>query len=137
MNYINARRRYLIAEDLIRTMKKGALIIDLRMRQGGCFETTCCLTPSDPEIFEQYGVLHYCKTDISNSVARTSSMAFSNILVSMLMALGDAGSFAGMIKDDNAFRSGVYMYAGKPVNSYISRHFNIHSNDLDIYLSAF
>jgi alanine dehydrogenase len=137
MNYLHTRRRYLIAEELIRTMKKGALIIDLRMRQGGCFETTCCLTPSDPEVFEQYGVLHYCKADVSNSVARTTSMAFSNILVSMLLSLGDAGSFASMIKDDTAFRTGIYMYCGKPVNNYISTHFNIHSNDLDIYLSAF
>ncbi|MDR1938066.1 MAG: alanine dehydrogenase [Tannerellaceae bacterium] len=137
MSYFHTRRRYMIAEDLIRTMKKGALIIDLRISQGGCFETTCCLTPSDPEIFEQYGVLHYCRPDISNSVARTTSMGFSNIFVSILLALGDSGSFAGMIKEDNCFRSGVYMYSGKPVNNYVSNHFNIHSNDLDIYLSAF
>ncbi|MDR1918436.1 MAG: alanine dehydrogenase, partial [Tannerellaceae bacterium] len=133
MSYLNSRRRYLIAEELIRTMKKGALIIDLRISQGGCFETTCCLTAADPQIFEQYGVLHYCRPDISNSVARTTSMGFSNIFVSLMLALGDSGSFAGMIKEDNCFRSGVYMYSGKPVNNYVSNHFNIHSNDLDIY----
>lgn len=137
MSYFNVRRRYLIAEDLIRDMKKGALIIDLRMHQGGCFETTCCLSPSDPEIFEQYGVLHYCKPSISNSVARTTSMAFSNIFVSMLTSLGDSGSIQGMIKDDRCFRAGVYMYSGKPVNNYVSNQFNILSNNLDIYLSAF
>ncbi len=137
MSYINVHRRYLIAEDLIRTMKRGALIIDLRINQGGCFETTCCLTPSDPDIFEQYGVLHYCKQNISNSVARTTSMAFSNVLVSILMMLGDTGSFQGMIKEDKCFRAGVYMYSGKPVNNYVSSHFNILSNNLDIYLAAF
>lgn len=131
------RRRYMIAEELIRTMKKGALIIDLCVNQGGCFETTCSLTSADPEIFEQYDVLHYCKSDISNSVARTTSMAFSNIFVSMLLALGDAGSFSSMIKEDNCFRSGVYIFSGKPVNSFVSSHFNINSNDLDLYLSAF
>jgi alanine dehydrogenase len=130
-------RRYMIAEELIMTMKKGALIIDLRVSQGGCFETTCNLQPTDPKIFEQYGILHYCRPDISNFVARTTSMGFSNIFVSMLLTLGDAGSFAGMIKGDSGFRSGVYMYLGKPVNNYVSSHFNIHSNDLDIYLSAF
>jgi alanine dehydrogenase len=51
MRYINSRRRYVIAEELIQTMKKGALVIDLRMNQGGCFETTCCLSSSDPEGF--------------------------------------------------------------------------------------
>jgi alanine dehydrogenase len=137
MSYIHTPPRYIITEDLIRTMKKGALIIDLRMNQGGCFETTCSLAPSTPEIFESCGVLHYCKPDISNLVARTAAIAFSNIFVPMLLALGYAGSFAGMIKDDPCFRAGVYMYSGKPVNNYVSNHFNILSNDLDIYLSAF
>jgi alanine dehydrogenase len=131
------RRRYMIAKELIRTMKKGALIIDLCVNQGGCFETTCALTSADPEVFEQYEVLHYCKPDISNSVARTTSIAFSNIFVSMLLALGDAGSFSSMIKEDNCFRSGVYMFSGKPVNNFVSSHFNVNSNDLDLYLSAF
>ena len=58
MRYINTRHRYIIAEDMIRIMKRGALVIDLRVNQGGCFETTCCLSPSDPAVFEQYGVLH-------------------------------------------------------------------------------
>ena len=42
MRYINTRHRYIIAEDMIRIMKRGALVIDLRINQGGCFETTCC-----------------------------------------------------------------------------------------------
>lgn len=137
LRYINTSRRYVIAEELIRTMKKGALVIDLRISQGGCFETTCCLLPSDPTVFEQYGVLHYCKPDISNRVARTTSMAFSNIFVPLLLGLGDAGSIQSLIKADNGFRSGVYMYCGKPVNSYVSNHFNLSSNSLDLYLSAF
>lgn len=137
LRYINTSRRYVIAEELIRTMKKGALVIDLRISQGGCFETTCCLLPSDPTVFEQYGVLHYCKPDISNRVARTTSMAFSNIFVPLLLGLGDAGSIQSLIKADNGFRSGVYMYCGKPVNNYVSNHFNLSSNSLDLYLSAF
>lgn len=137
MRYINVQRRYVIAEELVRTMKRGALVIDLRMSQGGCFETTCCLGGADPNVFEQYGVLHYCKPNISNRVARTTSMAFSNIFVGMLLALGDAGSFPGLIKTDNGFRSGVYMYSGKPVNSYVANHFHLSANSLDLYLSAF
>lgn len=87
MRYINTRHRYIIAEDMIRIMKRGALVIDLRINQGGCFETTCCLCPSDPAVFEQYGVLHYCRQNISNRVARTTSMALSNIFVPMLFQL--------------------------------------------------
>ena len=137
MRYINSRHRYIIAEDMIRTMKRGALVIDLRINQGGCFETTCCLCPSDPAIFEQYGVLHYCKQNISNYVARTTSMALSNIFVPMLFQLGNAGAVQGMVKSDPGFKSGVYMYCGKPVNNYVSNRFGLSSNNIDLYLSAF
>ena len=137
LRYINTPRRYVIAEDLVRSMKKGALVIDLRISQGGCFETTCCLLPSDPTVFEQYGVLHYCKPDISNRVARTTSMALSNIFVPLLLRWGDAGALQSFIKTDDGFRAGVYMYCGKPVNSFVSHHFNLSSNSLDLYLSAF
>lgn len=137
MRYINSRHRYIIAEDMIRTMKRGALVIDLRINQGGCFETTCCLCSSDPAIFEQYGVLHYCKQNISNYVARTTSMALSNIFVPMLFQLGDAGAVQGMVKSDPGFKSGVYMYCGKPVNNYVSNRFGLSSNNIDLYLSAF
>lgn len=137
IRYINTRRRYVIAEDLIRSMKRGALVIDLRINQGGCFETTCCLTPSDPSVFEQYGILHYCKPNISNHVARTTSMAFSNLFVPMLLTLGDMGAVQTMIKLDNGFRAGVYMYCGKPVNAYVADNFHLSSNNLDLYLSAF
>lgn len=137
MRYINTRKRYIIAEDLVRTMKRGALVIDLRVNQGGCFETTLNLTLSDPPVFEQYGVLHYCKQNISNQVARTTSMALSNIFVPILSHIGEMGSIQPMIKLDEGFKLGVYMYYGKPVNSYVSSHFNIHSNNIDIYLAAF
>lgn len=137
MRYINSPRRYVISEDLIRTMKKGAVVVDLRVNQGGCFETTCCLSNSDPEVFEQYGILHYCKPNISNHVARTTSMAFSNVLTPLITLLGDMGTIQTAIKADVCFRSGIYMYCGKPVNNYVSNHFNLLSNNLDIYLSAF
>lgn len=137
MRYINTRHRYIIAEDMIRIMKRGALVIDLRVNQGGCFETTCCLSPSDPAVFEQYGVLHYCRQNISNRVARTTSMALSNIFVPMLFQLGEAGAVPGMVKSDPGFKNGVYMYCGKPVNNYISNRFGLSSNNIDLYLSAF
>ncbi len=137
MRYINTRHRYVIATDLVRTMKKGALVIDLRIGQGGCFETTCCLSREDPAVFERFGVLHYCKLNISNRVARTTSMAYSNIFVPLLLSLGNAGSVQGMVKSDKGFRLGVYMYCGKVVNGYVANHFNMPSNNLDLYLSAF
>ncbi len=133
----NPEHRFVIAEGLVETMKKGALIIDLRMNQGGCFETTCCLSSSDPEIFEQHGVLHFCKPFISNYVARTTSMAFSNLLIPVLSELESFGNIQNLVKINQGVKKGVYLYCGKPVNDYISGRFNIRSNNIDIYLAAF
>lgn len=135
--YINNIRPYIVDEDLIRQMKRGALLIDLQVTQGGCFETTCCLSSKDPEVFEQYGVLHYCKPNVSNQVARTTSMAISNVLVSLCLELGDVGSLQQLAQSDTGFRNGIYLYRGKLVSGYVSSYFNIHSNNIDIYLSAF
>lgn len=137
LSYINNIRPYIVDEDLIRQMKRGALLIDLQVTQGGCFETTCCLSSKDPEVFEQYGVLHYCKPNVSNQVARTTSMAISNVLVSLCLELGDVGSFQQLVQSDTGFRNGIYLYQGKLVSDYVSSYFNIHSNNIDIYLSAF
>jgi len=137
MRYINTRRRYIISEDLIQKMKKGAVVIDLRITQGGCFETTCGLSAKHPYVFERYGVIHYCKPNISNYVARSAAMAFSNIITPLVIMLGDAGSLHTATKADSYFRSGIYLYNGRPVNNYVSNHFNILSNNLDIYLSSF
>ncbi len=133
----NPEHRFVIAEELIEMMKKGALIIDLRMNHGGCFETTCCLSPSDPEIFEQHGVLHFCKPFISNYVARTASMAFSNLLIPVISELESFRNMQNLIKINHGVKKGVYLYCGKPVNEYISSRFNIRSNNIDIYLATF
>lgn len=118
-------------------MKKGALLIDLRISQGGCFETTCCLSPTDPPLFEQYGVLHYARANVSNRVARTTSMAYSNIIVPLLLGMSDAGSLVGWISRNHGFHEGVYLYNGAPVNEYVAHSFNLTSNNLDLFLSAF
>jgi len=139
MRYINAGSsvRYIISEDIIQTMKKGALIIDLRINQGGCFETSCFLPQDHPDIFEKYGVLHYCVPNLSSRVARTASMALSNIFTPFIIQMGEPGGFVGMTQSDYGFRSGFYMYGGRLVNLYVARHFNLPSNDIGLFLSAY
>lgn len=129
-------KHYVISEELIQSMKQGAIIIDLRVNQGGCFETTCGRAVTDKEIFEKYGVLHYCKPNISNDVARTTSMAFSNVMVPILQLIHEQRSIQGMILSDHLFRQGVYMYYGKTVNEYVASHFNFPLHNIDIYIAA-
>ncbi|MDR3340074.1 MAG: alanine dehydrogenase [Candidatus Symbiothrix sp.] len=137
MRYINDPVRYVISEEVIRTMKKGALVIDLRINQGGCFETTCFLPQNHPKIFEKCGILHYCVPNISSRVARTTAMALSNFFIPLVLKMGELGEVAGIAKADMDFRSGLYMYSGKLVNSYVAKYFNLPSHDIGLFLSAF
>ena len=137
MRYIDAPVRHIISEEVVRTMKKGALIIDLRINQGGCFETTCFIPEGHPDIFEKHGVLHYCVPNLSSRVARTTSMALSNIFAPLITQIGETGGISGKIKGDVGFCSGFYMYAGKLVNAYVAKHFNLPSNDIGLYLATY
>lgn len=136
LSHLNDPVRYLISADVVRRMKKGSLIIDLRINQGGCFETTCFLPEKHPKVFEKGGVIHYCVPDISSRVARTTSMALSNIFTPVIARMGEAG-VAGIAQSDTVFRSGLYMYSGKLVNSYVAKRFNLPAHDIGLFLSVF
>jgi alanine dehydrogenase len=135
MQYINETHYFRISTDLVREMKKGALIIDLQMTQGGCFETTmeACL-PNHPAVFEKFGVLHFCELSLSSRVARTASVALSNIFTAMFSAMSDVGSVEHFARFDRGFSTGFYMYSGRMVNSYVAGLFNLSVTDIGLFL---
>ncbi|MDR0333563.1 MAG: alanine dehydrogenase [Dysgonamonadaceae bacterium] len=135
MQYINKTHYFRISTDLIREMKKGALIIDLQMTQGGCFETTmeACL-PGHPAIFEKFGVLHFCELSLSSRVARTASIALSNIFAAMFSSMSDIGSVEHFARFDRGFSGGFYMYSGRMVNSYVANLYNLPVADIGLFL---
>ncbi|MDR2805472.1 MAG: alanine dehydrogenase [Dysgonamonadaceae bacterium] len=137
MRYIDDSVRYVISEDVIRTMKKSSVIIDLRINQGGCFETTCFLPPEHPDVYEKYGILHYCVPNLSSQVARTTAMALSNIFTPLIVQMGELGGVTAIASADPCFRSGFYMYSGKIVNNYVAKYFNIQAHDIRLFLSVF
>lgn len=138
MQYINKTHFYRISNDLIREMKQGAIVIDVRMAQGGCFETTmeACL-PDHPAVFEKFGVLHFCEISLSSRVARTASIALSNIFVSLFSAMADCGGADHFARFDHGFAAGFYLYAGKIVNRYVGNHFNIPVTDIGLFLPGY
>ena len=137
MRYINDPVRYIISEDVIRTMKKGSLIIDLRINRGGCFETTCYLRKDHPTVFDKYGIIHFCTPNLSSRVARTTAMALSNIFTPWMLDMGKMGGINQSAKSDIRYNSGLYMYAGKLVNAYVASRFNLPTSDINLYLSVF
>ena len=136
LRYINETERFMVSEDLVKTMKKGSIIIDLSVDQGGCFETSECRTIENPT-FEKHGVLHYCVPNISARVARTTSMALSNIFAPMLLKIGQSGGIRAAISESSGFRCGVYVYEGIAVNHLIANYYNIKSDDIGLLIAGF
>ena len=127
---------YYITEDMIRMMKKGAVIIDLSIDRGGCIETTECRALKDP-VYEKHGVIHFSAWNLPSRVARTASMALSNIFTPLVQSIADAGSMTQLLKRDYGLRNGAYLYNGILTNETLGQKFGVLSKDLDLLLSAF
>jgi len=136
LRYIYGTERFMVSEDLVKTMKPGAIIIDMSVDQGGCFETSECRTLQNP-VFEKHGIIHYCVPNISARVARTASMALSNIFAPMLLKIGNSGSVKSAIAESVGFRHGAYIYGGVLVNRLIGNYYDIPSNDIGLLMVGF
>lgn len=136
LRYINGSERFMVSEDLVKTMKAGAIIIDMSVDQGGCFETSECRTLRRP-VFEKHGIIHYCVPNISARVARTTSMALSNIFAPILLKIGHSGSINSAISESAGFRHGAYIYGGILVNRLIGNYYGIASNDISLLLAGY
>lgn len=136
LRFINDSERFMVSEELVKTMKRGSVVIDLSVDQGGCFETSECRTLRDPS-YVRHGVIHYCVPNISSRVGRTASMALSNIFVPILLKIGNSGCVKQSIHESSGFRNGVFLYNGIMVNKLIGDHFGISSNEIGLLLAGF
>lgn len=135
MDKMDPASRYVISEDLVMQMKKGSVIIDTSIDQGGCFETSRVTSHKDP-IYIQHGIVHYCVPNIASTVARTASYALSNIFAPLLSSMCEYSSVSSFIKNNYGFRQGVYIYNGILTNYQIGKYFDIPSRDIDLLVAA-
>ncbi len=125
-----------ISEDMVKKMKPGSVIIDLNVSQGGCFETSRCTDLNNPA-FVEHGVIHYCVPNLPAIVARTASIALSNVLIPILISVGEIGGIDKYIKSSKSFRKGVYIYNGILTNATLADKFNLPYKDIDLLLAVF
>jgi alanine dehydrogenase len=92
-------------------MKKGAVIVDISIDQGGCAETSRPTTHSNPT-YRVGEVIHYCVTNMPGAVPRTSTFALTNATRPFILALAHKG-FPQALIDDAHFRNGLNVYGGK------------------------
>ncbi len=130
------RTQFYVTEDMVRGMKKGSVIVDISIDQGGCVETSVCMNHGNP-VFTKHGIIHYCVPNIPSRVARTASIALSNVFTPILRDIGDAGGVKNRLREDAGLRKGVYIFNGILTSDVIGRRFGILSKDLDLLLAAF
>lgn len=128
--------RFFVTEEMVKLMKKGSVIIDLTIDQGGCIETSECRTPRNP-VYVKHNVIHYSIPNIPSRVARTASIVISNILSPLLMEMGNAGGIKPLLKEKKGVRFGTYIYNGILTNEHIGNRFNIPSKDIELLMAAF
>ena len=111
-----------VTESMVEKMKPGSIIIDVSIDNGGCFENSSLTSHEDPT-FVKHDVIHYCVPNIASQVPRTSSMAISNILTSILLRSGNTGNIEHLLFSNPGLRHGVYTYKGCLCNEYLRERF--------------
>ena len=101
----------LVTRDMLKTMKRGSVLVDIAIDQGGCFETSRATTHDDP-VFEVDGVIHYCVANMPGAVARTSAFALNNATLPFVLKLARQGAEAAMAADPH-LANGLNVSAGK------------------------
>lgn len=104
----------LVTREMLKTMKRGSVLVDIAIDQGGCFETSKATTHDDP-VFEVDGVIHYCVANMPGAVARTSTFALNNATLPFVLKLADQGAEAAM-------RADPHLAAGLNVSGGQIRH---------------
>ncbi len=128
--------QYIVPEEMVQAMKPGAVIIDLGISQGGCFETSVATNHKNPT-YKRFSVVHYCVPNVPSRVARTSSIALSDIITQLVQRISESGGLRHHLRDDAGLRKGVYIYKGVLTNNYIGRRLSITSNDIDLLMPMF
>lgn len=127
------RSPVVVSSTMVEHMKKGAIIIDVSISTGGCFETSEVTTHQKP-IVEKFGVLHYGVPNIPARYPRTSSISISNIFTPYLLKIGEEGGVEYSLRFDKGLRSGLYMYHGVLTNKIVGEWFGLTYSDINFLI---
>lgn len=126
---------FMVPATMIQKMKKGAVIVDVSIDQGGLFETSRLTTHNKP-VYQEFGITHYCVPNIASSVPRTASQALSNFFMPVILQIAEEGGVDHLLRNDVGFRSGVYLYNGVVTDREIGEAFHMAYRDLELLLAV-
>ncbi len=124
----------LLTRDIVARMKKGAVVVDVAIDQGGCFETSKPTTHQDPTYLVD-DVIHYCVANVPGTVARTATMALTNATLPFTVALANKGYQQAMV-DDPHLANGLNIHAGKVTYKAVADALGYDYVDLKTALAA-
>ncbi|CAN5190512.1 alanine dehydrogenase [soil metagenome] len=101
----------LVTREMLKTMKRGSVLVDIAIDQGGCFETSRATTHADP-VYEVEGVIHYCVANMPGAVARTSAFALNNVTLPFVLKIAQFGAEEAMRRDPH-LANGLNVSDGK------------------------
>ncbi len=121
----------LVSQTMVEHMKRGAVIVDVSIDTGGCFETSEVTTHERPT-FLKYGVIHYCVPNIPSRYSKTASVSISNILTPYLLDIAEDGGIESAIRINPGLKNGVYLYHGILTNRTIGDWFGLPVSDINL-----
>ena len=127
------RAPIIVTEDMVMKMKKGAVIIDVCVDMGGCFETTE-MTSHDNPTFINHGVIHYGVPNIPARYPKTASISISNIFTPYILEIAEGGGLENAIRFDQGLKNGLYFYRGILTNKAVADWFDLPYSDLNLLI---
>ncbi|MEP7246356.1 MAG: alanine dehydrogenase [Gammaproteobacteria bacterium] len=115
---VGAAAPKLVTRAMVKRMKSGAVLVDIAIDQGGCFETSHATTHADPT-FVVDGVIHYCVANMPGAVPRTSTFALTNATLPYVRALADYG-WENALKRDAGLAAGLNVHGGKVIHQAVA-----------------
>ncbi|MFN6374143.1 MAG: alanine dehydrogenase [Chitinophagia bacterium] len=129
------RTPIVVTEEMVAMMRPGSVIVDVSIDRGGCFETSE-VTSHEKPVVNKYGVIHYGVPNIPSGFARTASQAISNVLMPLLMTIGDEGGLEKLVWHQLNIRNGIYLFKGSLTNFHLSQRFNLKYTDLNLLIAS-
>jgi alanine dehydrogenase len=120
-----------VSETMVEHMKKGAVIVDISIDTGGCFETSE-VTSHEKPTFLKSNVLHYCVPNIPSRYSKTASLSISNIITPYLLQIAEDGGIESAIRCNSGLKNGIYLYHGILTNKAIGDWFDLPDNDINL-----
>ncbi|HBK71629.1 MAG TPA: alanine dehydrogenase [Flavobacteriaceae bacterium] len=128
-----SRTPILVSDDMVQKMKSGAIIVDVSIDSGGCFETSEITTHNSPTLIK-HGVIHYGVPNIPSRYSRTASLSISNIFTPYLIDIGDEGGLENAARFDRSLQRGVYFYHGILTNKAVADWFSLPYRDINLLI---